>query len=83
MIGHLGRPVQPRPATGHHLDQHPRVLRHQLDLLRGGALARALINIGVSVILCLGAVALGHAVAAHLNGGQRQVAQNIIEEDAS
>jgi fluoride exporter len=54
-----------------------------LDLLRGGAIARALINIGVSVILCLGAVALGHAAAAHPNGRQRQVAQNIIEEDAS
>ena len=33
------------------------------DLLRGGAWARALANAGLSVVLCLGAVAFGHALA--------------------
>ncbi len=54
-----------------------------LDLLRGGAWGRALVNVGLSVLLCLAAVAAGHAVAAQLNGGARQVAQNIVEEEAS
>ena len=54
-----------------------------LDLLRGGAWFRALANIGVSVLLCLAAVAAGHAVAAYLNGGAQQVAQTAAEEEAS
>jgi len=54
-----------------------------LDLLRVGAWDRALANAALSVLLCLGAVAAGHASAAHLNGGARQVAENIIEEEAS
>ena len=33
------------------------------DLLRSGAWGKALLNIGVSVLLCLGAVALGHIIA--------------------
>jgi CrcB protein len=33
------------------------------DLLRTGAWGKALFNVGVSVLLCLGAVALGHVVA--------------------
>ncbi len=53
-----------------------------LDLLRGGALGRAMANIGVSVVLCLIAVAAGHALAARLNGGATQIAQTSIEEDA-
>ena len=54
-----------------------------LDLLRAGAPGRALANIAVSVVLCLGAVALGHAAAAALNGGAVQVAQTATEEEAS
>ena len=54
-----------------------------LDLLRGGATGRALVNVAASVLLCLGSVAAGHAVASHLNGGARQVAQTAIEEEAS
>ena len=53
-----------------------------LDLLRAGATTRAMINIGVSVALCLGAVALGHALASRLNGGAGPIAQLAIEEDA-
>jgi fluoride exporter len=33
------------------------------DLLRTGAWGKALLNVGLSVLLCLGAVALGHLVA--------------------
>ncbi|WP_158745412.1 fluoride efflux transporter CrcB [Acidisphaera sp. L21] len=54
-----------------------------LDLLRAGAPGRALANVAVSVLLCLGAVALGHGVASHLNGGAQRVTQAAIEEDAS
>ena len=53
-----------------------------LDLLRAGATGRACLNIGLSVALCLGAVALGSAVGSGLNGA-KQVAQLQIEEDAS
>lgn len=53
-----------------------------LDLMRAGALSRAAINIVASVILCLGAVALGHALASRLNGGAEQIAQAAIEEEA-
>lgn len=52
-----------------------------LDLMRGGALGRAGINIAASVILCLCAVAAGHLVGAHFNGGAVQVAQTAIEEE--
>ncbi len=52
------------------------------DLLRGGAWGRALLNVGVSVVLCLAAVAAGHAVGSHWNGGARQVAQAVREEAA-
>jgi CrcB protein len=51
------------------------------DLLRSGATARALLNIGLSVLLCLGAVALGHAVGAKLNGGAVTIAQTVTEEE--
>ena len=54
-----------------------------LDLLRVGAMGRALANIAVSVVLCLGAVALGHYAGAVLNGGAVQVAQTAAEEEAS
>ena len=53
-----------------------------LDLLRGGALGRALANVLLSVTLCLVAVAAGHLVASKLNGGDGRIAQMPIEEDA-
>ena len=53
-----------------------------LDLLRAGAVNRALVNVAASVILCLGAVALGHAIAAQLNGGAVSVVQIPVEEEA-
>ena len=52
------------------------------DLLRAGAVNRALVNVGVSVILCLCAVALGHLGAAQLNGGAVSVVQAAVEEEA-
>ncbi len=45
------------------------------DLLRSDAWGRALANVGISVLLCLAAVAAGHAAAAQLNGGSRHVAE--------
>ena len=53
-----------------------------LDLLRNGAIVRAVMNITASVALCVVAVAIGHAVAAQFNGGAREIAQLSIEEDA-
>lgn len=53
-----------------------------LDLLRAGGLGRAALNIGLSVVLCIGAVALGHIIAARINVGATQVAQIAIEEEA-
>ncbi|MFC0220073.1 fluoride efflux transporter CrcB [Pseudochelatococcus lubricantis] len=53
-----------------------------LELIRAGAPGRALINIGLSVVLCLSAVALGYLAAERVNGGIRQVVQEQIEEDA-
>jgi fluoride exporter len=52
-----------------------------LDLIRGGAMIRAGINIAASVVLCVCAVAVGHLVAAHYNGGAVQIAQETIEEE--
>jgi CrcB protein len=52
-----------------------------LDLLRAGALSRALVNIGVSVSLCLASVAIGHVLAASLNGGAVTIAQTAVEEE--
>ena len=51
-----------------------------LDLLRAGAPGRALVNVALSVALCVTAVSLGHAAAAVLNGGATQVAQVAEEE---
>ena len=53
-----------------------------LDLMRSGAMARAAVNIAASVVLCVAAVAAGHAVASQINGGARQIAQSAIEEEA-
>jgi fluoride exporter len=52
-----------------------------LDLMRYGSLTRALINVAASVVLCVGAVAIGHALAAKLNGGAAEIVQNDIEEE--
>jgi CrcB protein len=52
-----------------------------LDLLRAGALVRAAVNIVASVVLCVLAVALGHYIASQVNGGQRAVAQVMIEDE--
>ena len=53
-----------------------------LDLLRSGALTRAAINVVLSVVLCILAVAAGHAIAAYFNGGATEIAQMEIEEEA-
>lgn len=52
-----------------------------LDLLRGGAWGRALVNVAASVMLCLASVAIGHGLASHWNGDARQVTENIVEEE--
>lgn len=51
-----------------------------LDLLRADALLRAGLNVLLSVALCLAAIAVGHAVAARLNGGATAIAQAGIEQ---
>jgi CrcB protein len=43
---------------------------------------RACINVAASVLLCIGAVAVGHLIATRINGGVAQVAQAAIEEQA-
>jgi fluoride exporter len=53
-----------------------------LDLIRNGAVTRAALNIVLSIVLCLSAVALGHLVGARFNGGASAVAQTEIEEEA-
>ena len=53
-----------------------------LDLMRHGAMTRAAINVVASVVLCVAAVALGHIVGAHFNGGAHEIAQIPIEEEA-
>ncbi len=52
-----------------------------LDLIRGGAITRAGINILASVILCVAAVAAGHLLAAQFNEGAAEIAQIDIEEE--
>lgn len=52
-----------------------------LDLLRSGETVRAAINIVASVVLCVSAVAVGHAVATRFNGDPR-IAQMVMEEEA-
>lgn len=53
-----------------------------LDLMRSGALIRAALNVTLSVLLCVAAVALGHVIAAHFNDGATGIAQAAIEEEA-
>jgi CrcB protein len=52
-----------------------------LDLMRGGAIVRAGVNVFASVVLCICAVAVGHLIAAQFNGGAVQIAQITLEED--
>ena len=52
-----------------------------LDLLRGGAWTRALVNIAASLLLCLAAVAAGHVLAAYINGGTLNYAEIETEEE--
>lgn len=52
-----------------------------LDLMRGGAMTRAALNVTLSVVLCVAAVAIGHMLAARLNGGAGLVVQAAIEEE--
>jgi CrcB protein len=52
-----------------------------LDLIRSGAMLRAACNVAASVILCVCAVAAGHFIAAHFNGGAPDIAQSAIEEE--
>jgi CrcB protein len=54
-----------------------------LDLLRAGATGRAFMNIGLSVLLCLAAVAAGHAAALALKPGFDRTAQTALEEEVS
>ena len=46
-----------------------------LDLARDGRIAQALANIGLSVVLCLTAVAIGHYSAASLHRGQTETTE--------
>lgn len=52
-----------------------------LELIRAGAPGRAMLNIGLSVVLCLMAVALGHLAATRINADFRQKADIRIEEE--
>ena len=52
-----------------------------LDLMRAGAVTRAALNVALSVVLCVAAVAIGHMIASRLNGGAGLVAQAAIEEE--
>lgn len=53
-----------------------------LELLRSGAVVRAMLNAVLSVVLCVGAVTIGHLFASQLNGGAKAIAQITVEEDA-
>ena len=53
-----------------------------LDLQRSGTPARAVANMVASIVLCIGAVAVGHYIGAWFNGGATQIAQITLEEEA-
>ncbi len=53
-----------------------------LDLMRKGAMVNALVNVVASVVLCITAVAAGHLLASHFNGGRQAIVQAAIEEEA-
>ncbi|MDE1906222.1 MAG: fluoride efflux transporter CrcB, partial [Rhodospirillales bacterium] len=50
-----------------------------LDLLRGGAVGRAMLNIVISVVFCLLAVAAGYALGSHLSGAPTQLSQSAAQ----
>ncbi len=50
-----------------------------LDLLRSGAWTRALLNVLLSVVLCIAAVAAGHLLAQHATA-RPQIAQTEVDE---
>lgn len=52
-----------------------------LDLIRAGAPGRALINIVLSVALCLGAVTLGYLAAERLNGSGKPTLHSPAEHE--
>lgn len=52
-----------------------------LDLLHSGAVIRASLNITLSVVFCMAAVALGHVVAERFAGTQVAIAQAAIDEE--
>lgn len=52
-----------------------------LELMRGGAMGRAAINVIASVVLCVGAVAVGHFTATWFNRDVR-IVQLAIEEES-
>lgn len=54
-----------------------------LDLLRSGAVGRAMLNIALSVVFCLASVAAGYALGLQIGGGPTQVSQAAVEEEAS
>jgi CrcB protein len=54
-----------------------------LDLLRTGSILRAVLNVVLSVVLCVCAVALGHAIAGHYNRHAYPIAQISLEEEAT
>ena len=54
-----------------------------LELLRRGAIWRAGVNVVASVVLCVGAVTVGHLLAARLNGSAPRIGQLAAEEEAS
>ncbi len=58
-------------------------LSRHLTCSRNGFFVRAVANVVGSVILCICAVALGHAVAAHFNGKAPEIAQISAEEEAT
>lgn len=52
-----------------------------LELLREGSHMRAFLNVGLSVILCLGATAVGYYAAERMNGGKATISEfNISDE---
>lgn len=53
------------------------------DLFLRGGWSWALLHVGMSVVLCVGATGAGHGIASRLNRGAVRVAQNAVEEEAS
>jgi fluoride exporter len=54
-----------------------------LELLRHGAPGRALVNVVVSVLVCLAASTVGYMLAERMNGGVQQIVQAAAEDEMS